>query len=78
MKSLIFFLPIHCVIKMYQRLIWLNPTNPSYYEWFTDYLLQYGPDWQDEANGLTELYTKEDFQSVCDFVQKIERVKESK
>jgi len=48
---------------MYQRLILLNPTTRSYYEWFTDYLLQYGPDWQEEANVLTELYTSEDFQN---------------
>ncbi|UPK42117.1 hypothetical protein [Paenibacillus pabuli] len=71
-----FFLPIRCVMKMYQRLILLNPTNSSYYEWFTDYLLQYGPDWQEEANELTELYTKKDFQDACDFVQKIEQVKD--
>lgn len=71
-----FFLPIPCVMKMYQRLIWLNPTNPSHYEWFTDYLLQYGPDWQEEANELTELYTKGNFQSACDFSQKIEPVKD--
>ncbi|PQP82225.1 hypothetical protein C0Q44_21555 [Paenibacillus sp. PCH8] len=71
-----FFLPIPCVMKMYQRLILLNPTNPSYYEWFTDYLLQFGPDWQEEANTLTELYTKEDFQHACDFAQKIEHVKD--
>lgn len=71
-----FFLPIPCVMKMYQRLILLNPTNPSYYEWFTDYLLQYGPDWQEEANELTELYTKKDFQDACDFAQKIEQVKD--
>ncbi|MDN4600157.1 hypothetical protein P5G61_02865 [Paenibacillus sp. F6_3S_P_1C] len=71
-----FFLPIPCVMKMYQRLILLNPASPSYYEWFTDYLLQYGPDWQEEANALTELYTKEDFQNACDFAQKIEKVKD--
>lgn len=71
-----FFLPIPCMMKIYQRLILLNPTSPSYYEGFTDYLLQYGPDWQEEANVLTELYTKEDFQNACDFAQQIESVKE--
>lgn len=71
-----FFLSIPCVMKMYQRLIWLNPSNRSYYEWFTDYLLQYGPNWQEEANALIELYTKEDFQNACDFAQKIEQVKD--
>ncbi|MEC0124152.1 hypothetical protein [Paenibacillus pabuli] len=71
-----FFLPIPCVTKMYQRLILLNPTNSSNYEWFADYLLQYGPDWQEEANALTKLYTKEDFQNACDFAQKIEGTKD--
>lgn len=59
-------------MMMYKRLILSNPINPSYYEWFTDYLLQCGPDWQEEANKLTDLYTKADFQRACDSVQKIE------
>ncbi|KGP81719.1 hypothetical protein P364_0115230 [Paenibacillus sp. MAEPY2] len=71
-----FFLPIPCVMKMYQRLIWLNPSNRSYYERFTDYLLQYGPDWEEEANTLIELYMKEDFRKACEFTQKIEQVKD--
>jgi len=71
-----FFLSISCVMKIYQRLIWLNPSNLFYYEWFTDYLLQYGPDWEEEANALIELYMKEDFQNACDFSQKIEQVKD--
>lgn len=71
-----FFLPIPCVMKMYQRLIRLNPYNRSYYEWFTDYLLQYGPDWEEEASALFELYMKEDFRNACEFTQKIEQVKD--
>lgn len=73
-----FFLSIPCVMKMYQRLIWLNPSNRSYYERFTDYLLQYGPDWEEEANTLIELYMKEDLRKACEFTQKIEQVKKIK
>jgi hypothetical protein len=70
-----FFLPIPCAIKLYQRLIFLDKTNESYYEWFVDYLLQYGPDWEEEANRLTRLYTSSDFEQACDFAQNVEQYK---
>ncbi|WP_438349579.1 hypothetical protein ACP8HI_02565 [Paenibacillus sp. FA6] len=71
-----FFLPIPCVIKLYQRLIFLDKRNKLYYESFVDYLLQYGPDWEEEGTTLTRLYTSGDFEKACDFAQKVEHYKD--
>ncbi|BBW98614.1 hypothetical protein ACPVTF_16060 [Geobacillus icigianus] len=71
-----YFLPIPCVIKLYQKLILLNHTNKPYYEGLVDYLLLYGPDWEEEANKITNLIEKERFETARDYVQSISYYKE--
>lgn len=71
-----FFLPIPCAIKLYQRVIFLSKTNISHFEGFVDYLLQYGPDWEEEANILKDLYTNCKFEDAIEYAQKIEYYKD--
>jgi len=39
-------------------------------------LLQYEPDWEEEANKLTKLYTSSDFEQACDYAQNVEHYKD--
>jgi hypothetical protein len=71
-----FFLPIPCMIKLYQRLVFLNQTNKLYFEGFVDYLLQYGPDWEEEAHTLARLYTNDEFIAASEYAQKVEHYKD--
>lgn len=47
------FMPIHLMFKVYQQLIRLLDDKISALQDYSSYLLLYGPDWQDEANGIT-------------------------
>lgn len=47
--------PIPLMFKTYQRLIEIKPTEMTLYKMFVDYLLLYGPDWEEEALEITGL-----------------------
>lgn len=49
-----YFMPISTMFKIYQRLITLQPNDKNSMKKFSNYLLIYGPDWEEEAKKIAD------------------------
>lgn len=68
-KSL--FLPITCLIKLYQRFLTLSQDEKSTYLEFAHYLKLHGPNWDGEADEVKKLVEQEQFEEAYEIVRKI-------
>jgi hypothetical protein len=59
-----FFMPIDTMFKIYQRLLKIEPKDFSVFVDFADYLLLYGPDWEEEANDILMNVKSNDLQGM--------------
>ncbi|CAM3412118.1 hypothetical protein SABR111722_07760 [Saccharibacillus brassicae] len=67
--------PISLMFKTYQRAIEIKPTEIALYKTFVDYLLLYGPDWEDEALEITEHLKQKDYIKALKEVNKVDYYK---
>lgn len=67
--------PIPLMFKTYQRLIEIKPTEITHYRMFVDYLLLFGPDWEEEALEITGLIEQQDYLKASESVNKVDYYK---
>ncbi|ACX64808.1 hypothetical protein [Paenibacillus sp. Y412MC10] len=67
--------PIPLMFKTYQRVIEIKPTEITLYSMFVDYLLLYGPDWEEEALEITEHIKQKDYIKALETVNRVDYYK---
>lgn len=57
-------MPIDTMFKIYQRLLEIEFKDISVFVSFANYLLLYGPDWEEEANDILMCVKSNDLQGM--------------
>jgi len=67
-----FFLPVQCIISLYQRLIFLTQSkDPTNYLDFAKYLRLFAPDWYAVANEIKSLIELDEMEEAYKIVMEI-------
>ena len=67
-----FFLPVQCIISLYQRLIFLTQSkDPTNYLDFAKYLRLFAPDWYAVANEIKSLIELDEIEEAYKIVMEI-------
>ncbi|WP_132946126.1 hypothetical protein [Tumebacillus sp. BK434] len=66
------FLPVHLGFLVYQRLVQLEENKVLALQSFSDYLLLYGPDWQDEADQMAVALNNNDLERAVHIALKVD------
>lgn len=74
----LYIFPIDLMFHVFQRLIQLETDKKRYLEDFQNYLLLFGPDWQEEAKEISNALEKENIETAVSIAQQVDYDKYNK